>query len=81
MLKKAHDVRRSTIFSIYDFVKSLNDEHSCKKYMPISTLRLTCWGNTHNDKVLYFLLACNIYFSLFRLNLKNLILVEHYEQN
>ena len=34
-------VKRSAIFSMYDFVKSLNDGHSFKKYMPIFTLRLT----------------------------------------
>lgn len=38
---KEVSVRRSAIFSIYDFVKSLNDEHSLKKYMSISKLRLT----------------------------------------
>ena len=34
-------VRRSAIFSIYNFVKSLHDGHSFKKYMPISKLRMT----------------------------------------
>lgn len=40
-LNSVNNVRRSAIFGMYNFVKSLNKGHSLKKYMPILTLRLT----------------------------------------